>query len=580
MKVLKQVIFFMVVLILSTATMKGQDSILYNSTCVGTPVRFSSLIYENIPFPTQVRWNFGDPASGILNTANGIEEPSHTFSTPGAYTVTLQVVDPSGTFNMSRVITIVNQVSHNFGPDVNICGDTGSVLLNAPVIPGALYLWTDDSTVTPSLTVTKSGTYTVKVNGCAVADTIGVYFTPKPILDLGQNHILCKNEQLTLTATNQNARYSWKVNGVVLPFKESQLKVTAPGGEHIVEIDVAGCGVYSDTVNISFADSLAPSFSLGPDTLLCPKQVYRLVASVPLSNAYNWSSMGLSFDTRVSYGISRQSSIDIDNQGRYWCFLTTKDGCEVVDTVQVGYRGDRNLNFNDTAICQGESLILNADFGVGDYKWESIPPQRDDQNQTVQSTLYVYRPGFYTITAKVGQCVYVDSLRVQFNDSLQIKLGKDTVLCIGEPYVLKPTGNALTYTWQDSTITASYAVKKTDTYTVIAQNGCGKDTVSVKIRFEDCPCQLNLPTAFTPNGDGNNDNFRPLHACNMSNYCLKIFNRFGELVFTATDPARYWSGTGKGGAASPTGTYIWTAYYTNTETKQTFQKKGSVLLIR
>lgn len=578
---LSRYLFFLVVsVLLSSSMVLGQDTIIYNSTCVGGTIRLSSSIFENTPFPTQIRWNFGDPASGILNTANGIKEPTHIYSATGTYTVTLQVVDPSGTFNITGNIVVVNQVNHNFGPDINICGDTGSYLINGPAIAGAAYLWTDDSTTTPSLRVTESGTYTVKINGCAVSDTIGVYFTPEPVLDLGQDHLLCKNEQLTLTATNQNARYTWMLNGVTLPFKESQLPVIAPGGEYRVEIDVAGCGIYRDTVNISFADSLAPAFSLGPDTLLCPKQIYRLVASVPLARSYNWSNMGLSFESRVTYSFSRDSAIDIADLGRYWCFVTTKDGCETVDTVQVRYRGDRKLNFNDTAICQGEFLVLNADFGVGDYKWESLPAQRDDQNKTIQATLYVYRPGFYSITAKVGQCVYMDSLRVQFNDSLKIKLGRDTVLCYGEPYVLTPTGNALQYTWQDSTIASSYSVNKTGIYTVIAQNGCGADTLSVNINFEECPCQLNLPTAFTPNGDGNNDDFRPLHACNMTNFSLKLFNRFGEMVFSSTDPTRSWNGNNRGGARAPTGGYVWIATYTNTETKQSYQKRGSVLLIR
>ena len=47
--------------------------------------------------------------------------------------------------------------------------------MSAPVIPGAVYEWNDDSlTTTPVLHITKTGLYTVKINGCAVTDSIGI----------------------------------------------------------------------------------------------------------------------------------------------------------------------------------------------------------------------------------------------------------------------------------------------------------------------------------------------------------------------------------------------------------------------
>ena len=79
----------------------------------------------------------------------------------------------------------------------------------------------------------------------------------------------------------------------------------------------------------------------------------------------------------------------------------------MVDTVDVNYRDDKTLNFHDTAICQGTTLILDADFGTGTYNWVADPPQRNDQNQTGQSTYYVYNPGLYKVIASIGQlCLY------------------------------------------------------------------------------------------------------------------------------------------------------------------------------
>ena len=544
-----------------------QDSITYNSTCVNYKIQFNASIFETISFPDKVSWNFGDPASGFYNTA-GVKFPTHAYSSPGTYYVFVTVISGGDSTVIKDSINVINPVSYSFGPDIFLC-ENGTTTLTAPAIPGAMYQWNDDSlTTTISLPVSKTGVYTVKINGCAVTDSIGVYFSETPKINLGDDHILCAGEVLTLNAASQNAIYTWKLNGTVLPTDTvAQLPVIAPGGQYIAIVNVPGCGMFADTANITFAALTAPAFSLGPDTLLCPKQVYTLTASATGATAYNWSTG------------SKAATVQITEQGLYWAFVTISSQCEVVDTVQVNYRGDKNLDFHDTAICKGATLVLNADFGTGTYDWVADPPQRDDQNQTGQSTYYVYEPGLYKVTASVGNCVYIDSLHVSFNDSLIADIGRDTSLCMGEQYLLQLKTNANTYTWQDNTAKEIYPVTEPGTYTLIAQNGCGIDTVSVKIDFRHCACDLILPNAFTPNGDGVNEKFRPLHPCKMSAYGIRIFNRYGELIFESADPSAGWDGTYKGMKAA-TGTYVWMASYINTDTGQKAFKKGTLILIR
>lgn len=553
----------------------------HSSTCAGTAVTFNSTVFETAQFPNTIFWNFGDPASGLLNTANGIQQPVHIYNTPGTYIVTLHVVDGgAGTIDLTDTINFVLPVTYNFGPDVFLCGDTGTYVLNAPVVPNAKYEWNDDTTtIGPVLQVKKSGAYTVKINGCEVTDTIGVFFTREPKLDLGRDHILCQGEQLSLDASSENAVYQWRLNGTVLSNTQSQIPVVAPGGQYIVDINVGGCGAYSDTVNITFSNFTAPAFKLGPDTLLCPKEIFNLTAHVPGATSYAWSSKGLDVYDPLNYNIDRDSIITINSQGRYWAFVTVAKSCEVVDTMIVRYRGNKQLNFNDTALCQGNTLVLDADFGTGVYKWESIPPQRDDQNNTNQSTYFVYNPGFYTITATVGHCIFKDSLNVVFNDTLQLGMPKDTTLCRGETFIIQPKANAPDYIWQDGTVGGYFTATATGVYRIIGQNGCGRDTAQMNIVFEDCPCALLLPNAFTPNGDGVNDNFRPLHACDMQDYSMVIYNRYGERIYYSKDPLQGWDGKNKGILLNMGG-YVWTVVYTKTSTKQVIQKQGTVLLLR
>ncbi len=543
------------------------DSISYNSTCVNYKIAFNSSVFDRISFPDKVIWNFGDPASGYYNGA-GIKTPAHLYAAPGAYPVSLIVVSGGDSIKLNDTIQVIAPIAWNFGPDIYLC-EKGDTSLQAPVVAGAMYQWNDDSlTNAPELKITKTGVYTVQINGCAVTDSIGVFFSDKPEIKLGDDHVLCAGELLTLNASTQNGNYAWQLNGTVIPGENlGQLLTTAPGGEYIAVVSVPGCGTFSDTANISYSGFTAPAFSLGPDTLLCPKEIFPLTATVDGATAYHWNTG------------SSSNSIQVTEPGLYWSFVTVSGGCEVVDTVEVSYRGDKRLDFRDTAICKGSTLILDADFGTGTYDWVADPPQRSDQNQTGQSTYYVYEPGLYSVTAQVGRCIYKDSLQVSFNDSLDLSIGRDTTLCIEEGFVLHVKTNANNFVWQDGSMALAYSVGDSGIYQVIAENGCGRDTASVHISRKVCGCDLTLPNAFTPNGDGVNEVFRPLHPCKMFNFMMRIFDRYGTLIFQTNDFSRGWNGYYHGLPAD-TGTFIWMASYINTDTKSQQFRKGFVLVLR
>jgi gliding motility-associated-like protein len=543
-----------------------KDSITYNSTCVNYKIAFDASVFDRIDFPDKVTWNFGDPASGFYNTA-GIKTPSHLYASPGNYPVSLVVVTAGDTIRLADTIHVIAPTPYNFGPDIYLC-QKGDTSISAPNIPGAVYQWNDDSlSTTQVLKITKTGVYTVKIDGCAVTDSIGIFFSNLPKIKLGDDHVMCAGEIVTLNAATQNGNYTWELNGVVIPGEtKGQLLTLAPGGEYTAIVTVPGCGTFRDTANITYLTYAAPPFSLGPDTLLCPKEIFPLTATVTGASAYLWSTK------------EQTQTIQVSSADVYWAFVTVASQCEVVDTVEVMYRGDKNLDFRDTAICKGSTLILDADFGNGTYNWVSDPPQRDDQNQTKQSTYYVYEPGLYSVVAQVGECIYKDSLHVTFNDSLDLHIGRDTTLCIGEEFVLHVKTNANEFAWQDGSKALSYMVGDSGVYQVIAKNGCGYDTAAVHIARRVCSCELTLPNAFTPNNDGLNDVFRPLHPCNMTDYLLRIYDRYGKLIYQSADFGHGWNGTYNGMPAE-NGTFIWMATYRSTETKALQFRKGFVIVV-
>ena len=95
-------------------------------------------------------------------------------------------------------------------------------------------------------------------------------------------------------------------------------------------------------------------------------------------------------------------------------------------------------------------------------------------------------------------------------------------------------------------------------YTITAVDGNGNESApSNEICVTNCPI-YDLPNAFTPNGDGDNELFVPRGLCFIERVDFKIFNRWGELVFETQDPAIEWDGRNLNGDALPSGTYFYT----------------------
>jgi gliding motility-associated-like protein len=105
--------------------------------------------------------------------------------------------------------------------------------------------------------------------------------------------------------------------------------------------------------------------------------------------------------------------------------------------------------------------------------------------------------------------------------------------------------------------------------------GC-MDTASEKITKLQT-CNISVPNAFTPNGDGKNDWLYPLNAFDVSNFDFQVFNRYGQLVFETRDPQKKWDGR-INGLLQETGTYIWLLTFTDGSGKKLSQRGATVLI--
>jgi len=174
-------------------------------------------------------------------------------------------------------------------------------------------------------------------------------------------------------------------------------------------------------------------------------------------------------------------------------------------------------------------------------------------------------------------------MTLEVNPKPWLNLAEADTLCAGTPHLLDAGPGYESYLWQDGSVIQSRTESDAGIYTVQVVNsyGCtGESTVWL------IPCSLELimPNAFTPNGDGRNDVFRPvlLGDVTPSRFFMQIYNSWGELIYETNDYGAGWDGTVKGSPA-PSSVYVYVITfevpgYINTTTVNPV--RGSISLIR
>jgi gliding motility-associated-like protein len=291
-------------------------------------------------------------------------------------------------------------------------------------------------------------------------------------------------------------------------------------------------------------------------------------------------------------------------------------GCRRVDTVSVLAVDCRSVtvasvNFttateNDT-ICSRScvtfsNLASTTSGGPQTYEWRFLggsPATSTLSNPTICYNL----PGVFWVTLKVcnpykqplGSCAtiaknafikVVDVPNTNISPVYPIigQLRSDTIIRFGQPITLRAFG-AKRYQWEFSSDLSSLTSPtvtvqpfKTSSYIVKGFNseGCSSnDTVRV-IVIEDCG-EMFVPTAFSPNSDGNNDILYVRGVC-LQTLNFMVFNRWGEKVFETTDIEKGWDGTYNGDVLN-TGVFVY-RLEGKTYDGRGFSAKGNVTLIR
>lgn len=143
-------------------------------------------------------------------------------------------------------------------------------------------------------------------------------------------------------------------------------------------------------------------------------------------------------------------------------------------------------------------------------------------------------------------------------------------------------GLALNYSWNTVPPQTDFiATNLSEGFYTVTITGINTCTVTATGKAEkDISCiGVFFPSAFTPDNDGKNDGFGPLGSLlSLTEYKLRVYNRWGEIVFSSTDPFKKWDGTVKG-SRTDGNLFVWTAEFRISGKEKEF-RKGTVLLIR
>jgi gliding motility-associated-like protein len=539
-------------------------------------------------------WEFGDN-TGKVSTLPTVDYP---YADTGRYTVRLTVHGPKGCVGMDSTEVIVYP---GFTPAFGITGScyllpyhfSDSTYTKYGVVDswrwdfGDLSANIDTSTrKNPAYKYIESGSKKIKLvvtNSKGCIDSLQKTFLvrDKPSLNLPfKDTLICSIDTLAIPVSGSGT-FSWLPNKNIL-FGNTSTALVFPKDttRYIVTVVDQGC-TNSDTVTVNVLQFI--TVKLRNDTLICSTDVMQLHAE----------SQALQYQWTASSGetVAPVKSPFIQPLVTTKYYVTANLGkCQDRDSVTIRSIPYPSVMIGpDTAICFGSRLQLHSTGSAAFINWTPTSTlvnftSRSPIAGPTRTTTYIA-----TVRDTLG-CpkIVSDTIVVIVAPTVKANAGQDTVALIGQPLQLLAEGG-VKYEWSPETFLSNvfianpvalipqgvdsmrYYVRVSDQY------GCfAEDNVLVKL-YKTVP-EMFVPTAFTPNGDGKNDELRPTTVGISTLNFFRIYNRYGQLLFSTTEIGKGWDGV-YNGSPQPSGTYVFQAQGVDYKGTVVF-RKGTAVLIR
>ena len=592
------------------------DFVVQSPGCAGIA---DSIIYTGNANPlAPYNWYFG--GGTIITSGNGGSGPwTISYPIPGTFTITLVVNDfgcPSQMTTHTVDIYPIPDASFTINPTAVCVGTNATISYSGSSPPTASYNWNFGGGTIVSgsgqgpyqVNWSTSGAHTISLavtdTGCTspvVSHTINV--APGPLPDFTTTSPLCEDDISTVTfigSASGAAVYNWNFGfaNVLSGTGSGPYQLSFPSsGSYPVTLTVTdlGCSA-STTQNILVNPVPTSTFLVSPDSACQFAPVTVNYAGTGNSFAsYNWNFGG---GTVVNGTGAGPYQITFNDTGIHSISLAVTQQFCTSDTQEIIVHVDPSPSPDFTSPITSACDVIDVPFentssGAISYLWNF----GDGSFDTSANPSHHYDPGQYDVSLtafNVYGCSYTitknDFILVQPSPHVQFTSTPAAGLALSleeAQFVFENLStNATSYLWTFGDGDSSGLVNPVHTFldtgkfqvTVIAYNDVGcSDSVTVGPYIIVPADLIFIPNAFTPNNDGRNDVFR-IYGKTIMETDLKIFDRWGELVYSGDGYKDGWNGTFKNQQLN-SGVFVYRAVITkNSGTKVILQ--GDLNLIR
>lgn len=392
--------------------------------------------------------------------------------------------------------------------------------------------------------------------------------------------------EITIIGSGGTPPYTYSINNGAFVPTNVYIAPTVGPYTNIKVKDANDCLASTSTI-VTYINNLVAD--LGADTSICQGDTIRFFPQITgNADKFRW----IPGARMISDTVKNAVAFPLDTT--HYKLIIAQGPCSAEDEVTVNVKWKPIAHAgNDTVVCFNttSTLIASVSHNSGDviYSWSP------KANLSTPDSFYtVFTPvkdtsGMFLFSLSIKDdygCNFevLDYKKVTVRPAVPAFAGNDTIAVKGIPHKLLGSGGTY-YNWAPASVLDNpfaaqpYATLKDDTrfYMEVTDDyTCkGYDTLFVKV-YEG-PTYY-VPNAFSPNGDGLNDIFRAVPVGISTTEYFRIFNRYGELVFSTKEWLKGWDGNYKGKKAEM-GNYIWMIKGIDRDGK-VVERTGSIMLLR
>lgn len=569
------------------------------TVCKGQPITLTAQNNSN--------WAYEWSRDGILIPEG--KNASITVQDEGLYEVKVKVKYPILTNGIEEGCSNINRERIN----INVLGTVGAVkltgektfcnggfsVLSAPVKSNVLYQWYKDGV---AIVATNSDTYQANQVGkyyvalteiasptCpSISDTLALELradSPKINItsDEGKKQLCQEGGQIVLRVNSTDSQtIKWFKDDIEISEQTSNSYILNQPGKYTVELkdNITQCIVSGEALSITLAPKPnAIITSINNQHVICEGDSLALSTVVLPKGQYHWQLNGVDIPKAI------QSTFFSKSKGDYLISVQDSSGCKNVSNVfSLDIVSKITVTLNPLQeICEDSNLITLMGFPTnGQYSGKGIEGDKFNPKVSGAGTFkitYSITTGMQCQQGIAEQLVTVNPLPkpTALPSTLIINKGNSTIL---------NSGNIAGYKYQWTPVTYLDAANKGNpistpdqnieyTVKIISDKGCSADgKISIIITSK-----ILIPTAFTPNDDGENDTWKLFGIENYPASEVSVYNRWGEIVYFSKGYFVPFNGKYPNGVDLPTDSYAYIIKVIGTSLEQ-YELKGSVVILR